>query len=1108
MIIDTEDRGVVKLVTARSRSPSSSATPRAIRGMSQGRASATMEFLEYRAMPQAGSTLAIGSNETHAHKMLLDFSSGLTFAQQGGTLRILADRFINRSVITLPSIGTLAIGSAHVENFGAIYANAGAMSVNGGWWVNHGLVAGGDKFVNILTSTFENKGTLQGGKVTLTVTGMHGNAGELLFETSNTRLAISGVFELAGPATTTVLGSLVLDGKYTLASDVYVGSHGSLELMGQPELVGTIEAYGRLIITGSVTLADLERVRNFHRVDIAGNLDLQGATLTIGDLDGVWNYAGTVRDGVIDARVEPLRADTAHLTLKNVEVYGEVIATSDMSLAGSTRFERITLIFAHLGLDPGMTLHGTIVIARGTDPYWPYVLIGTNTLGDFTIGEDCTLIVEEGFEGTVRFGWLFNNQTTGVTNLGTILVKGGSLSGVLLNTSGTIEVTGGASFSAGFLENTGVISAVGPNSQIGLGASTSGTKAFNRGSIYVGAGSIGRLTAGFVNEGLLAFDGNLRLQASNTASPELGDYVRGSSGTMTLIGTWDLGDGTFVADAKTGSIEINATIRNGELDVRDDSHYIFTQANLANVKVRDSVIMDKPGTRIIVSGTTRFVSLHMRGGSELRMIAPYVLQDDLYFEPAAANSSPLYRVILDGFDKPLTIAAGAEIIGRADFAGRVEMMGQYVNEGTHLLNQGVIRMEGAGSELLLWSRELVNEGVIEGGEGTLLTVRALHWRGNSGWIRSEGGTLTLIGSATTEALGFDHVIVNNGVGELSMTIDNTGAVLVFDAAKTTWEARSARILGGVVEIADGTSLRVGKENGYFSYISLLLQSVEVRGEILMARDHTDVLFEGTTTAQVVRLAAQGTALTVPAGALPASIIAEGEGTWPRVLGVTTKAASRNLEIGSEGWIELADGLASPLQIVGTTFGAQIMQRGEIRIGDGAVLELEHDSSLTNEGVIDIGAGGAIKGGNQFVQTASGTLNISWGLGTLTQPVIFGAGPIALAGTLVVAFDDEHPPLAPEHFTLAMGSNVEVNLTTFIVPEPPMYRRVEIVQTPSELALELSSIADVDDNGFVDIDDYIVFSSRHEAGSMDADFDGDGDVDADDFSLFLYVFELG
>ncbi|MFO0831323.1 MAG: elongation factor G [Phycisphaerales bacterium] len=51
MIIDTEDRDPVKLVTAEIPLSELFGYTTSIRGMSQGRASATMEFLEYRAMP-------------------------------------------------------------------------------------------------------------------------------------------------------------------------------------------------------------------------------------------------------------------------------------------------------------------------------------------------------------------------------------------------------------------------------------------------------------------------------------------------------------------------------------------------------------------------------------------------------------------------------------------------------------------------------------------------------------------------------------------------------------------------------------------------------------------------------------------------------------------------------------------------------------------------------------------------------------------------------------------------------------------------------------------------------------------------------------------------
>ena len=51
MIIDTEDRDPVKMVSCEIPLSELFGYTTALRGMSQGRASATMEFLEYRALP-------------------------------------------------------------------------------------------------------------------------------------------------------------------------------------------------------------------------------------------------------------------------------------------------------------------------------------------------------------------------------------------------------------------------------------------------------------------------------------------------------------------------------------------------------------------------------------------------------------------------------------------------------------------------------------------------------------------------------------------------------------------------------------------------------------------------------------------------------------------------------------------------------------------------------------------------------------------------------------------------------------------------------------------------------------------------------------------------
>jgi hypothetical protein len=1057
---------------------------------------------------QNGSTLTIGSNESHAHKMLLDFSSEMSFGQQGGTLKILADRFVNRSTIVLPSIGSLLIESPRVENFGAMYANAGTMAANGGWWVNHGLVAGGEKYVNILTSTFENKGTLQGGKLTLTVTGMHGNAGELLFETPKTRLALAGVFELAGPDSITVFGSLVLDGKYTLASDLIIDPYASLELMGQPELLGTIEAYGRLIITGSVTLSDLHRVHPFHRVDLAGNLDLEGGTLTIGELAGDWNYGGTIRNGVIDARAQVLEAFTVHLMLKNVQVYGEVIASADISLAGTTQVEKITLVFAHLGLDPGMTLHGTIVVASGSDPAWPYVRIGTNTLGGFTIGEDCEIILESGFEGTVTFGWAFNNKTTSVVNRGTIRVEGGQLHGGLIDRNeGMIEVVSGG-FAARVMENTGTISALHTGASIGLGGETD-KNAINHGSIHVGTGASAYITTGFINEGTFTFDGVLSLIGGGVTIIDLGEYSRGPNGSIRLEGLWQLEGATLWADLRTGSIVLDAYFTDGVLEAVEGSHFIPATAFLNNVEVRDTLVLTTAGSRVTLSGSTRFESLHLRGGSQVRIYAPYVLKDDIYLEPTDTDAAPFYRIVLDGFGKPVTIDEGAEIIGTSGFTGKVEIAGEYSDARTHLFNKGVIRMEGAGTSLYVLSQELHNEGLIETLNGGTLQVRSLKWRSNTGWIRSEGGTLNVMGSGTTEALGFDRIEVINGVGELSMALDNAGDVLRIDESKSMWQMRSSWITGGVIEIAEGHSLVVGRSNHTMTTVSFRASSVEVRGEILMPNRHTDITFDGSTTAHAVRMIADGTAIEVPAGTLTTDIFIEGNGPSNRRIFVRGSESQRVLDIAPGVVMKFGDNLGSMVEIRPKSYLVEILNRGTIVVGDGVTVDIEHQQmKVVNAGTVTMGVQSSIRSRADIVQTDAGVLDVTWGLGSLTPPVLSSISQILLAGTVVVAFDLDAPPIAPERFILATAANVVVDLTSLVIPTPPAFRELDAILTSSEFGWSFTSIADFDQNGFVDLDDYIAFQDRFEAGDLDADFNGDGTVDASDMTLFLYAFDQG
>jgi elongation factor G len=66
MILDTEDRDPVKLITAEIPLSELFGYTTDLRGMSQGRASASMEFLEYRAMPRNLQDAMVGEKEKAA----------------------------------------------------------------------------------------------------------------------------------------------------------------------------------------------------------------------------------------------------------------------------------------------------------------------------------------------------------------------------------------------------------------------------------------------------------------------------------------------------------------------------------------------------------------------------------------------------------------------------------------------------------------------------------------------------------------------------------------------------------------------------------------------------------------------------------------------------------------------------------------------------------------------------------------------------------------------------------------------------------------------------------------------------------------------------------
>jgi hypothetical protein len=57
-------------------------------------------------------------------------------------------------------------------------------------------------------------------------------------------------------------------------------------------------------------------------------------------------------------------------------------------------------------------------------------------------------------------------------------------------------------------------------------------------------------------------------------------------------------------------------------------------------------------------------------------------------------------------------------------------------------------------------------------------------------------------------------------------------------------------------------------------------------------------------------------------------------------------------------------------------------------------------------------------------------------------------------------------------------------------------------------ITFSCPTDIDNSGFVDIEDFSAFVAIFEAGCQNADFDGSGFVDLDDYSAFVQRFETG
>ena len=792
-----------------------------------------------------------------------------------------------------------------------------------------------------------------------------------------------------------------------LAADSLTNA-GSIFSRGDVVFEGSWSNFGTITLgAGTATLAgafNASGVGSFSNlgatVELVGVFDLEGAGFAINGSTGNWRLlGGTVRNGTLlqtgGAQLE-ISTNPAN-RLEALRIQGDLSLSEDGAVARVAGDLSVTGTVRMRGQNVGLAFEGpNQTIQQGTILFES--VSGNGHLESASAGTRLTLapgVVVRGGRGEIG-GALYFGERMEIVNRGSIIADRAGFeitvdgrAGGLLENFGSLEVTPGASLNlvSDSTTNSGSITSDGT-----LLIGVSGNDVWN---------NAGTVTLG---SGVARFGGVFGVGA-------LGTFVNSGSVGVEIVGTFDLGGGTFTLDAGTGSWRLSGgTVRNGTL-VQSGGARLEVGVNALNridgVAIQGDLVLEQDdaivriANDLDISGSVRLVgrdvSLAFEGSQTIR-------NGTIAFESTVGMG---YIEAAD-FGSTLTVGPGATIRGGRGVIGGSQYFGRPMN----LVNAGTITADRSGSELVidgLAGAVFTNDGMLDVGAGASMSVASsastsngsivssgtLALRGawnNAGSVTLNAGSARLGGTFTNQSIG---TLMNLGASvDISGIFDLGGNTFTLDAATGSWRLFGGTIRAGTIGQIGGSVLQVGVD------ANNTLDGVTVVGDLLLTtngavtRIANDLDVTGT-----VRMSGQNVSLgflgsqTIRRGVIDFAS-ANGNGFLEAVVRSTVTVAPGAVIRGGRGVIGGSWYFGRPLDLV---------NQGSIaNTRPGLALTIDgRGGSHSNSGVIDLAAPSRISGGF----TNSGTLRIAGagGVGSLqisggyTQTAT-GALEIDLAGS--------------------------------------------------------------------------------------------------------------
>jgi hypothetical protein len=584
----------------------------------------------------------------------------------------------------------------------------------------------------------------------------------------------------------------------------------TLNLNGDPSATplswdnnGTINANNSIVnLGGSIGLADIGTLvrTNGGQVNVAGLLDLAGATLTLDNTRGSWGVVsgGRIKNGTI------ARTGTNEFIPR-----GGIIDNITLNLPVNVAQ------YTYLYVENGLVLNDTLTLGAVDNSYGVLQLQG---------GVDQTLggtgnIVSVGTAAAYIYNYTYDTSV----GIGKKVTIG---SGIEINLSGVQYYS---AYAQGSLQNDGPITLTGAyTSQLGGGSSriinngtitVSGGATVNSYNLVNNAGKTINVTGSTFNlygDALatpFTWDNNGTINSSNSIinlggtfnASHPGTIVRTAGGEVNVAGVFDLEGGTFTFTNTTGSwgLVSGGRIKNGTLS-RTGTNTLIPRSGIIDavtlnlpVKVAQYAYLYVENNLVLNDTLTLGDVDNSYGVIQFQGATDQSLTGTGNIVTSGTNTGYFYNYTYDGSTatgKNLTIGSGIEITGRSyninlPYAGTT-----IINDGQLIANDadGTWIINGAATSHFLNANLLkVQLGILD-----LQTS----WN-NTGTLEITGGLLKLGGTFGLSSIG--TFTRSGGSVWVSGLLDLAGGTLTLDSVKGSWGIAT----GGVIK--NGTIARTG-----------------------------------------------------------------------------------------------------------------------------------------------------------------------------------------------------------------------------------------------------------------------------------------------------------